>query len=87
MPCEDELAFFSAKRWGRRNRADLIVSATHCHDAQVAGSFRVSNLRHWTVLVSKSEVYNTVPQHLQVIAVRAETCGQCNSWVTLQLVP
>ena len=32
---EGEVAFFSAKRWGRRNRADLIESATPCHDAQV----------------------------------------------------
>ena len=30
-----EVAFFSAKRWDPRNRADLIDSATPCHDAQV----------------------------------------------------
>ena len=35
---EGEVAFFSAKRWDRRNRADLIESATPCHDAQVVGS-------------------------------------------------
>ena len=29
--------FFSAKRWDHRNRADLIESATPCHDAQVGG--------------------------------------------------
>ena len=29
---EGEVAFFSAKRWDRRNRADLIESATPCHD-------------------------------------------------------
>ena len=34
---EGEVAFFSAKRWDRRNRADLIDSATPCHDAQVVG--------------------------------------------------
>ena len=34
---EGEVAFFSAKRWDRRNRADLIESATPCHDAQVMG--------------------------------------------------
>ena len=30
-----EVAVFSAKRWDRRNRADLIESATPCHDARV----------------------------------------------------
>ena len=30
---EGEVAFFSAKRLDRRNRADLIESATPCHDA------------------------------------------------------
>ena len=34
---EGEVAFFSAKRWDRRNRADLIESATPCHHAQVVG--------------------------------------------------
>ena len=32
--------FFSAKRWDRRNRADLIESTTPCYDAQVVGSYR-----------------------------------------------
>ena len=35
---EGEVAFLSAKRWDRRNRADLIESATPCHDAQVVGA-------------------------------------------------
>ena len=38
-----EVAFFSAKRLDRRNRADLIESATPCHDSPMAGSYRVSN--------------------------------------------
>ena len=37
---EGEVAFFSAKRWDRRNRAGLIKSATPCHDAQVLGSYQ-----------------------------------------------
>ena len=40
---EGEVAFFSAKHWDRRNRADLIESATPCHDAQVVGPYRDSN--------------------------------------------
>ena len=40
---EGEVVFFSAKRWDRRNRADLIESATPCHDAQVVGLYRDSN--------------------------------------------
>ena len=43
MNGEGEVAFFSAKRWDRRNRADLIESATPCHDAQVVGPYRDSN--------------------------------------------
>ena len=34
---EGEVAGFSAMRWNRRNRADLIESAAPCHDAQVVG--------------------------------------------------
>ena len=63
---EGEVAFFSAKRWDRRNRADLIESANPCHaNAQVLGSYRVSNLFRMTVLATKSEDYTTAPQHLQ----------------------
>ena len=36
---EGAVAFFSAKRWDRRNRADLIKSATPCHDAQLVGLY------------------------------------------------
>ena len=32
---EGEVAVFSAKRWDRRNREDLIESATPCHDARM----------------------------------------------------
>ena len=47
---EGEVAFFSAKCWDRRKRADLIEAATPCHDAHVMGSYRVSNPLHLTVL-------------------------------------
>ena len=30
---EGEVVFFSAKCWDHRNRADLVESATPCHDA------------------------------------------------------
>ena len=62
---EGEVAFFSAKRWDRRNRADLIESATPCHDAQVVGLYRDSNPLRLTVLAALSEDYTTAPQHLQ----------------------
>ena len=61
---EVEVAVFSAKRWDRRNRADLIESATPFHDVQVMGSYRGSNPLRLTVLASKSEDYTTAPQHL-----------------------
>ena len=61
---EGEVAFFSAKRWDRRNRADLIESATPCHDALVVGPYRDSNPLCLTVLVAMSEDYTTAPQHL-----------------------
>ena len=64
---EGEVAFFSAKRWDRRNRAGLIESATPCHDAQVAGLYRDSNPLRLTVLAAMSEDYTTAPQHLQHI--------------------
>ena len=62
---EGEVAFFSAKRWDRRNRADLIESATPCHDAQVVGPYRDSNPLRLTILAAMSEDYTTAPQHLQ----------------------
>ena len=58
---EGEVAFFSAKRWDRRNRVDLIESATPCHDAQVVGPYRDSNPLHLTVLAAMSEDYTTAP--------------------------
>ena len=62
---EGEVAFFSAKRWHCRNRADLIESATPCHDAQVVGPYRDSNPLRLTILAAMSEDYTTAPQHLQ----------------------
>ena len=62
---EGEVAFFSTKRWDRRNRVDLIESATPCHDAQVMGLYRDSNPLRLTVLAAMSEDYTTAPQHLQ----------------------
>ena len=61
---EGEVAFFSAKRCDRRNRADLIESATPCHDARVVGLCRDSNPLRLTILAAMSEDYTTVPQHL-----------------------
>ena len=52
---EGEVAFFSAKRWDRRNIADLIEPATICHDAHVMGSYWVSNPLRLVVLAAKSE--------------------------------
>ena len=50
---EGEDAVFSAKLWDRRNRAELIESATPCHDGQVVGSYRGMSPLHLTVLTSK----------------------------------
>ena len=61
---EGEVAFFSAKRWDRRNRADLIESATPCHDAQMMGLYRDSNPLRLTILAAMSEDYTTAPQQL-----------------------
>ena len=54
---ESQVAFFSAIRCDRRNRANLIESATPCYDAQVVGSYWVSNLLRLTVLASKPDDY------------------------------
>ena len=64
-----EVAFFSAKGEDRRNRADLIESATPCHDAQVVGPYWDSNPLRLTVLAAMSEDYTTAPQHLQEISL------------------
>ena len=63
---EGEVAFFSAKRWDRRNRADLIESATPCHDAQVVGLYRDSNPLRLTILAAMSEDYTTAPQPIKM---------------------
>ena len=60
---EGDVAFFSAKCWDRRNRADLIESATPCHDAQVVGLYRDSNPLRLTILSAVSEDYTTASQH------------------------
>ena len=38
---EGEVTVFSAKRWDRRSRADLIKPTTPCHDTQVVGPWQV----------------------------------------------
>ena len=35
---EGEVAFFSAKRWDRKSREDVIESVTPCRDAQKGGA-------------------------------------------------
>ena len=70
---EGEVAFFSAKRWDRRNRADLIESATPCHDAQVEGPYRDSNPLRLTILAAMSEDYTTAPQHLREVEDRSRS--------------
>ena len=66
---EGKVAFFSAKRWDRRNRADLdlIESATPCHDAHVVGFYRVSSPLRLTVLAAKSlfglQSQRIIPRH------------------------
>ena len=66
---EGEVAFFSAKRWDRRNRADLIESTIPCHDAHVVGSYQDSNPLRLTVMASMSEDYTTAPQHQQYLVL------------------
>ena len=62
---EGEVAFFSAKRWDLRNRADLIEFATPCHYAPVVGPYRDSNPLRLTVLAAMSADYTTAPQDLR----------------------
>ena len=59
--------FFSAKRWDRRNRADLIESVTPCHDAPVVGFYPDSNPLRLTILAAMSEDYTMAPQHLHMV--------------------
>ena len=63
---EGEVEYFSAKCLDRRNRADLIDSATPCHDAQVVGSHWLLNPLLLTVLTAKSEDYTIAPKHLHI---------------------
>ena len=62
---ECKVTFFSANHWDGRNRAAYIESATPCHDAQVVGSYRVSNPLRLIILASKSEDCITATQQLQ----------------------
>ena len=80
---EGEVAFFSAKRWDRRNRADLIESAIPYHDAQVVGSYWVSNPFHQTVLAAMSEDYYMAPQHLQTDAFESNFIVCCREVSTV----
>ena len=77
--CEGEVAFFSAKRWDRRNRADLIESTTPCHDAQVVGLYRDSNPLCLTILAAMpmSEDY-TIRRHNTLCVV-----PNCREWQQL----
>ena len=57
---------FSAPSAGiTENRADLIESATPCHDAQMVGRYRVSNPVLLTVLAAESEDYTSAPLQLR----------------------
>ena len=67
---EGEVAFFSAKRWDRRNRAGIIECPTPCHDAQVVGLYWDSNPLRLTILAAMSEDYTTAPQHLQIMDIK-----------------
>ena len=59
-----KLRFFSAKRWDRKNRVDLIKSATHCYDTPVEGPYRLLNPLRKTVLAAKLKDCTTAAQHL-----------------------
>ena len=62
---ECEVAVFSAKRWDRRNRADVIKSTAPSYDAPVVRPYRVSNPLRLTNVTSKSKDNTTAPQHFQ----------------------
>ena len=55
--CDSEgaVAVFGTKHRERRNRPNLIESATPCDDAQVVGPYYISNALRLTVLATKSE--------------------------------
>ena len=46
-------------------KPSLIENTTPCHDAQVVGSYWVSNSLRLTILIAKSEDCTTAPQHPQ----------------------
>ena len=67
---EGEVAFFSVKRWDRRNRADLIESATPSHDAQVVGYIPGIEPTPFDCSGCKlTEDYTTVQQQLHFKAI------------------
>ena len=66
---------FSAPSAGiAENRADLIESATPCHDVQVVGLYQDSNPRRLIVLAAMSEDYTTALQHLLLNLSMAVLC-------------
>ena len=71
---EGKVAVLSAKRWDRRNRADLIESATPCHEAQMVSPYQVSNTLRLIVLASKSEDYTTAPSNGVLKALIQPAC-------------
>ena len=74
-----KLRYFSAKRGDRRNRADLMESATPSHDVKMVGSYRgvsKSNPLRLTVLAAMSEDYTTAPQHPKSVSIRNIKLGQ-----------
>ena len=63
-----------------RNRADLIDSVTRCHDAQVVGSYRVSN----PLLEKEIKDSNTLSEFKQKIKLwdgSSCVCRLCKTFV------
>ena len=56
---------FSAKRWDRKSRGELIESVTPCHDPPALGFNPGSNPIHLTALLANSPDYTTAPQHFR----------------------
>ena len=52
-----------------------IFTFLRCYDAQVVGSYRVSNPFRLTFLAAKSEDYASAPQHLQ--SERSDPVSEC----------
>ena len=55
---------------------------TSCHDAQVVGSYQVSNPLRLTVLAAKSEDYTTAPQNLQTIETKCSVHWTCENSIS-----